>query len=182
MVDGEVPVDDRMQTRAPGIFAAGDIAAMADPDGGTRRVEHWVVAERQGVRAALCMLEQDPGPLEANFFWTRQAGLSLKYAGYARQFDQISYRGVVEEGAFLAGYYDRGELKAAATIGLAPQLIAVERLISRAADSPSELEDPRVDLLARARRLTDAALFYLDKRVELDHLEELEHLRGCSCG
>jgi apoptosis-inducing factor 3 len=150
--DGAVPVDERMQTRAPGIFAAGDIAAVADAEGGTRRVEHWVVAERQGVRAALCMLDKDPGPPEADFFWSRQAGVSLKYAGYARRFDEISYRGVVEEGAFLAGYYLRGALKAAATIGMAPQLIAVERLMSRGEPlSPAELADSGVDLLARAR-------------------------------
>lgn len=150
--DGAVPVDERMRTRAPGIFAAGDIAAVADPDGGTRRVEHWVVAERQGVRAAMGMLGKDPGPAEANFFWSRQAGFSLKYVGYARRFDQVSYRGVVEDGAFLAGYYFRGVLKAAATIGLAPQLIAVERLMARGAPlSPSELADPGVDLLDRAR-------------------------------
>ena len=150
--DGGVPVDDGMHARAPGIFAAGDIAVVADPDWGTRRVEHWVVAERQGVRAALCMLGKDPGPQELNFFWSKQAGVSLKYAGYARQFDQVAYRGVVEDGAFLAGYYFRGALKAAATIGLPPQLIAVERLMSRGARiSPSELADPDVDLLALAR-------------------------------
>ena len=141
-----------MRTRAPGIFAAGDVAAVADPDGGTRRVEHWVVAERQGVRAAMGMLGKDTGPAEVNFFWSRQAGFSLKYAGYTRRFDQVSYRGVVEDGAFLAGYYFHGALKAAATIGLAPQLIAVERLMARGAPlSPSDLADPRVDLLDRAR-------------------------------
>jgi NADPH-dependent 2,4-dienoyl-CoA reductase/sulfur reductase-like enzyme len=150
--DGAVPVDNRMQTRAPGIFAAGDIAAVADPDWGTRRVEHWVVAERQGVRAALCMLGKDPGPAEVCFFWSRQAGVSLKYVGYARTFDHVAYRGAVEEGAFIAGYYWRGALKAAATIGLAPQLIAVERLMSSGKGlSPADLADPRVDLLARAR-------------------------------
>jgi apoptosis-inducing factor 3 len=150
--DGGVAVDDAMQSRAPGIFAAGDIAAMSDPDGGTRRVEHWTVAERHGVRAALGMLGKDPGPQEVNFFWSKQAGVSLKYVGYARRFDEIFYRGAVEDGAFLAGYYLRGELKAAATIGLAPQLIAVERLMSRGVRlSPTELADPAVDLLALAR-------------------------------
>jgi NADPH-dependent 2,4-dienoyl-CoA reductase/sulfur reductase-like enzyme len=150
--DGAVAVDEGMQSRAPGIFAAGDIASVSDPDGGTHRVEHWTVAERQGVRAARGMLGKDPGPQEVNFFWSRQAGVSLKYVGYARRFDQVCYRGDVEGGAFLAGYYLGGALKAAATIGLAPQLIAVERLMSRGAQvSPSDFSDPGVDLLARAR-------------------------------
>ena len=153
VVDGAVPVDDGMRTRRPGIFAAGDVASVAQPEGGTCRVEHWVVAERQGVRAAMGMLGKDPGPAEANFFWSRQAGFSLKYVGYARRFDEVSYRGVVEEGAFLAGYYHQGVLKAAATIGLAPQLIAVERLMARG-ESPSaaDLADPEVDLVERAQR------------------------------
>jgi len=151
---GAVPVDGRMQTRAPGIFAAGDIAAVADPDGGNRRVEHWVVAERQGRRAAHCMLDADPGPDEVSFFWSRQAGVSLKYAGYARGFDQVVYRGVVEAGKFLAGYYRGGSLKAAATVGLAHELIGVERLL-RLGKPPSaaQLGDEGFDLVAAARAL-----------------------------
>ena len=58
--EGAVPVDARMETSVPGIYAAGDIAAVPDNDNGRRRVEHWVVAERQGARAALCMLGKDP--------------------------------------------------------------------------------------------------------------------------
>jgi hypothetical protein len=151
---GAVPVDGRMQTRAPGIFAAGDIAAAPDEDWGTRRVEHWVVAERQGRRAAFCMLDIDPGPDEVSFFWSRQAGLSMKYVGYARDFDQVVYRGEVEEGKFLAGYYRNGALKAAVTIAMAQELIAVERLLRhRAAPSAAELGDPAFDLLAAAHSL-----------------------------
>jgi hypothetical protein len=60
---------------------------------------------------------------------------------------------VVEEGAFLAGYYHQGVLKAAATIGLAPQLIDVERLMARGESlSAADLADPDVDLVERAQR------------------------------
>ena len=150
--NGAVPVDERMQTRAAGIFAAGDIAALPDSDFGRRRVEHWVAAERQGQRAALCMLDVDPGLMEVDVFWTKQAGASLKYVGYAAEFDQIVYRGVVEEGKFLAGYYRKGALKAAATIGMALDLVAIERLLKfKAAPTAAQFADQGFDLLAAAR-------------------------------
>jgi NADPH-dependent 2,4-dienoyl-CoA reductase/sulfur reductase-like enzyme/nitrite reductase/ring-hydroxylating ferredoxin subunit len=150
--DGAIPVDESMRTRAADIYAAGDIAALPDLDWGRRRVEHWVSAQRQGQRAALAMLESDPGPMEIDFFWSKQAGVSLKYVGYAREYDQIVYRGMVEEGKFLAAYFRKGVLKAAATIGMALDLVAIERLM-RLGISPtaSQLGDQEIDLLAAAR-------------------------------
>jgi apoptosis-inducing factor 3 len=149
---GAVPVDGRMQTRAPDIFAAGDMAAVPDRDWGSRRVEHWVVAERQGRRAAICMLDQDPGAEDVSFFWSRQAGLSLKYAGYAKEFDQVVFRGVVEEGKFIAGYYRGGKLMAAATIAMAHELVAIERLLRHGTPpSTDQLGDPGFDVMAAAR-------------------------------
>jgi len=149
---GAVPVDAGMRTRAPDIFAAGDIAAVPDADWERRRVEHWVAAQRQGQRAAMGMLDLDPGPAEVDFFWSRQAGASLKYVGHARDFDQVVYRGVVEEGKFLAGYYRKGVLKAAATIAMALDLVAVERLMRHGrAPTAAQLADAGFDLMAAAK-------------------------------
>jgi apoptosis-inducing factor 3 len=149
---GAVPVDEAMRTRALDIFAAGDIAALPDADWERRRVEHWVPAQRQGQRAARGMLDHDQGPMEIDFFWSKQAGVSLKYVGHARDFDQTVYRGVVEEGKFLAGYFRKGVLKAAASIGMALDLVAVERLMRLgAAPTAAQLGDQGFDLIAAAR-------------------------------
>ncbi len=150
--NGVVPVNERMETRVPGIYAAGDIAALPDADAGRRRVEHWVAAERQGQRAARCMMDADPGVMEVDVFWTKQAGASLKYVGHAADYDQVAYRGVVEDGTFLAGYYRKGALKAAATIGMPLDLVAIERLLKYgAAPTAAQFENESFDLISAAR-------------------------------
>ncbi len=147
-----VPVDASMRTRHPDIFAAGDAALAPDVTGETARVEHWVVAERQGRHAARAMLGSDAPYGEAHFFWTGQAGLRLKYVGAARQWDEIVYRGDVEAAAFLAGFFRAGTLKAAATVGRRIELAAVERLM-RLGRTPSreEFADETFDLVAAAK-------------------------------
>ncbi len=146
--DGAVPVDARMQTKHPDVYAAGDIATVTGPEGGARRIEHWVVAERQGQHAARAMLGSSRPFAEVPFFWTRQTGVSLKYVGYAREWDEIVFRGDVERGRFLAGFYSRGTLLAAASIGMPDETTAVETLISRNTALPAAtLADPGVSLV-----------------------------------
>jgi NADPH-dependent 2,4-dienoyl-CoA reductase/sulfur reductase-like enzyme len=147
-----IPVDASMRTKHPDIFAAGDIAIAPDRAGEAARVEHWAVALRQGRHAARAMLGASAPYGEVHFFWTRQAGLPLKYVGAARSWDEIVYRGDVENATVLAGFYQAGVLKAAATVGRRLELAAVERLM-RVGRTPSRAEfaDEGFDLVAAAK-------------------------------
>lgn len=128
--ENAVPVDSHLQTKFDNIYAAGDIAAVPDPNTGERnRAEHWVVAERQGQHAARAMLGNDKPYSEVPFFWTRQFGVSLKSVGFAGQFDQIASHGNIENGDFIAGYYQKGKLKAATTMGMSDELFKIEKLL-----------------------------------------------------
>ncbi len=146
--DGAVPVDGTLKTRADGIYAAGDMAAVPDPRSGQRRrIEHWIVAERQGQHAARAMLGSAQQYEEVPFFWTMQCGKSLKYVGYADDYDQVVLRGSLAEGKFVAGYYSGQELKAAAGVGRADDVLALGELLRAGVNVPPEkLRDQGVDL------------------------------------
>jgi len=150
--NGAVPVSLQLRTKYADLFAAGDIAVLPDGHSGVR-TEHWVVAERHGQHAARAMLGSEAPYDEPAFFWTRQTGVSLKYVGFAREWDLIAYRGDVDKGKFLAGYYGAGTLLAAASLGMPTELTAVKWMMAKKVPlSPAQLTDERVDLLALARR------------------------------
>jgi NADPH-dependent 2,4-dienoyl-CoA reductase/sulfur reductase-like enzyme/nitrite reductase/ring-hydroxylating ferredoxin subunit len=117
-VDKGVCVDPFLETRVAGIFAAGDIAAYPDPAGGGRlRIEHWVVALRQGQVAAANMLGLGKRFEAVPFFWTEQYGVALRYTGHAARWDRVNIEGDVASDAFIARYFDDGVHRASASVG-----------------------------------------------------------------
>lgn len=115
-MDHGVSVNDRLQTSDPAIFAAGDIARWPWWDEAVR-IEHWIVATRQGQVAAENMLGADKPYRDAPFFWTAHHDLRLQYVGFASSWDEATLEGDIAARDCMVSYRRDGRLRAAATVG-----------------------------------------------------------------
>jgi 3-phenylpropionate/trans-cinnamate dioxygenase ferredoxin reductase component len=144
---GGVVCSSRLESSAPGIFAAGDIAEYDSPiHDGRLRIEHWDVAFNQGKTAALNMLGRDtPHDVVPYFFSDLADWSSMEYVGPGM--GEVVVRGSLDEGEFTAFYLDSGRVVAALTVGRSDDLEHAKRfIVQKASPDPAALADPNTDL------------------------------------
>jgi NADPH-dependent 2,4-dienoyl-CoA reductase/sulfur reductase-like enzyme/nitrite reductase/ring-hydroxylating ferredoxin subunit len=131
-VDDGVTVDERLRTTAPGIWAAGDIARWPDPHTGRRiRVEHWVVAQRQGQAAARNILGADEAFDMVPFFWSAHYDAVVAYVGHAEKWDRATLDGDPAAMDCTVAFHEGDRVTAAATVFRDTVSLRAERLMER---------------------------------------------------
>jgi apoptosis-inducing factor 3 len=133
-LDRGVVVNPYLETSIASIYAAGDIARWPDPYSGENiRVEHWVVAERQGQTAALNMLGHREKFTAVPFFWSQHYDVPINYVGHAEKWDELAIEGDITGKDCLLRFKRNGRTLAVASIFRDVESLQAEVAMERSA-------------------------------------------------
>jgi 3-phenylpropionate/trans-cinnamate dioxygenase ferredoxin reductase subunit len=151
-IDNGILVDEHLQTSAPGVFAAGDVANAYHPFFGHHlRVEHWAGALGQGPAAAVNMLGRATAYEALPYFFSDQYDAGMEYSGFARTWDRVVFRGDPAGREFVAFWLAGDRVLAGMNFNVWDVNDTVQRLIRRRAHiDATRLGDPDVPLEAFA--------------------------------
>jgi NADPH-dependent 2,4-dienoyl-CoA reductase/sulfur reductase-like enzyme/nitrite reductase/ring-hydroxylating ferredoxin subunit len=128
VVDNGIVVDGELRSSDANIFAAGDLARYPDRRSGKHiRVEHWVVAERQGQTAARNMLGARERFEDVPFFWSQHYDVGINYVGHAEGWDRVELDGSPAARDCAVRFFTGDELIALATIFRDAESLDTER-------------------------------------------------------
>jgi 3-phenylpropionate/trans-cinnamate dioxygenase ferredoxin reductase subunit len=156
-IDNGIAVSQALQTSAPQVFAAGDVANAWHPFlGRSIRVEHWANALNQAPAAARAMLGEPVSYERIPYFFSDQYDVGMEYSGYATSWDEIVFRGLPEAGEFVAFWLEDGRVLAGMNVNVWDVNQHVQALIrSRQAvdvDALTDVDTPLDSLVAEPAR------------------------------
>jgi len=129
--DNGILVDAMLRTSAPGVFGAGDVARWPDPHTGRRqRIEHWVLAQRQGETAARNLLGAEERFDAVPFFWSVHHDVTLRYVGFPGG-ERADVDGDLNAGDAAVAYRTGDTTLAVATVGRDEVSLEAELLLER---------------------------------------------------
>jgi 3-phenylpropionate/trans-cinnamate dioxygenase ferredoxin reductase component len=122
-LDNGIVVNQRFETRAPDVFAAGDVANFFDPlYGRQRRIEHWSNANYQGTEVGKVLAGSGGGYDTVSSFFSEVFGTTVKVFGDVSRFDELTTEGSLTWGTLLASYGESGRLVGALTVSVSDEL------------------------------------------------------------
>jgi 3-phenylpropionate/trans-cinnamate dioxygenase ferredoxin reductase subunit len=156
-VDNGVVVDSTLATSAEGVWAAGDVARHDHPVFGPVRIEHFDNALKMGPAAARNMLGAGKAFDDPHWFWSDQYEMNLQMAGFAMSWDELVFRGSLEERSFTAFYLSQGVLRSVLSVNRQRDVRRAMPLIRASIrPDPAALRDEGVDLRTLAPAPTGA--------------------------
>ena len=147
-VDNGIVVDEQLQSSAPGVYAAGDVASAWHPHYGRHlRVEHWANALNQGLTAGANAAGDTTAYTRLPYFFSDQYDLGMEYVGYSDPADAVAVRGSLADRQFIAFWHRDGIVTAAMNVNVWDVVEDLKAIIAGGRElEPSRLADPAVAL------------------------------------